>query len=61
MEIGEHIGKYIITEVLHGGMSEVYRVTIDGASIRFVIKRLKTVQIKNPVNYFNGKCVFYVH
>ena len=41
MEIGEHIGKYIITEVLHGGMSEVYRVTIDGASIRFVIKRLK--------------------
>ena len=41
MEVGDHIGKYIITEVLHGGMSEVYRVAIEGASIRFVIKRLK--------------------
>lgn len=41
MEVGDHIGKYIVTEVMHGGMSEVYRVTIDGAPIRFVIKRLK--------------------
>ena len=41
MEIGEYIDKYIITEVMHGGMSEVYRVAIEGAPIRFVLKRLK--------------------
>lgn len=41
MEIGDHIDKYIVTEVMHGGMSEVYRVMIDGAPIRFVLKRLK--------------------
>ena len=41
MEIGEYIDKYIITEVIHGGMSEVYRVAIEGAPIRFVLKRLK--------------------
>ena len=41
MDVGDRIGKYIITEVLHGGMSEVYRAAIEGASIRFVIKRLK--------------------
>lgn len=40
MEIGEYIDKYIITEVMHGGMSEVYRVAIEGAPIRFVLKRL---------------------
>lgn len=38
MEIGEYIDKYIITEVMHGGMSEVYRVAIEGAPIRFVLK-----------------------
>lgn len=41
MIIGEHIGKYIITEPLHGGMSEVYRVALDGSPVRFVLKRLK--------------------
>lgn len=41
MEIGDHIDKYIVTEIMHGGMSEVYRVMIDGAPIRFVLKRLK--------------------
>ncbi len=38
MEIGVHIDKYIVTEIMHGGMSEVYRVMIDGAPIRFVLK-----------------------
>ena len=37
MEIGEYIDKYIITEVMHGGMSEVYRVAIEGAPISFVL------------------------
>ena len=41
MEVGERIDKYVITDIMHGGMSEVYRVAIDGAPIRFVIKRLK--------------------
>lgn len=41
MEIGDHIDNYIITEVMHGGMSEVYRVMIEGNPIRFVLKRLK--------------------
>lgn len=41
MEIGDRIDKYIVTDIMHGGMSEVYRVAIDGAPIRFVLKRLK--------------------
>lgn len=39
MEIGDKIDNYQITEVLSGGMSEVYRV-YDGTS-RYVLKRLK--------------------
>lgn len=39
MEIGEKIDNYQITEVLSGGMSEVYRVS-DGTT-RYVLKRLK--------------------
>lgn len=40
MEIGEHIDNYIITEVMHGGMSDLYRA-VDENSSRVVIKRLK--------------------
>lgn len=39
MEIGEKIDSYVITEVLSGGMSEVYKV-IDGKD-RYVLKYLK--------------------
>lgn len=39
MEIGEKIGKYLIVEVLLGGMSEVYRV-VDGND-RYVLKIIK--------------------
>ena len=39
MEIGDKIDNYQITEVLSGGMSEVYRV-FDGTT-RYVLKRLK--------------------
>lgn len=39
MEIGERIGSYLVTEVMNGGMSEVYRVMIDESPVRFVLKR----------------------
>ena len=39
MEVGEKIGKYLIVEVLLGGMSEVYRV-VDGND-RYVLKIIK--------------------
>jgi len=39
MEIGEHLDNYIITEVMHGGMSDLYRA-VDENSSRVVIKRL---------------------
>lgn len=52
MEIGDHIDKYIVTEVMHGGMSEVYRVMIDGAPIRFVLKRLKEGATEEQLKLF---------
>lgn len=52
MEIGDHIDNYIITEVMHGGMSEVYRVTIEGAPIRFVLKRLKEGATEEQLKLF---------
>lgn len=39
MEVGEKIDSFVITEVLAGGMSEVYRVS-DGLN-RYVLKRIK--------------------
>lgn len=39
MEVGEKIDNYVITEVLAGGMSEVYRV-YDGTD-RYVLKIVK--------------------
>ena len=39
MEVGEKIDNYVITEVLTGGMSEVYRV-FDGTE-RYVLKIVK--------------------
>ena len=39
MEVGEKIDNYVITEVLSGGMSEVYKV-FDGKD-RYVLKYLK--------------------
>lgn len=58
MEIGEYIDKYIITEVMHGGMSEVYRVAIEGAPIRFVLKRLKKMLMMSKGNYSVERCVY---
>lgn len=52
MEIGDHIDNYTVTEVMHGGMSEVYRVAIDGAPIRFVLKRLKDGATEEQLKLF---------
>lgn len=37
--VGERIGTYLVTEVMNGGMSEVYKVIVDNSPVRFVLKR----------------------
>lgn len=50
MEIGEKIGNYVITEVLSGGMSEVYRV-FDGTE-RYVLKMVKKDATEEDIKLF---------
>lgn len=50
MEIGERIDNYAITEVLAGGMSEVYRV-FDGTE-RYVLKIVKEDASKDNIKLF---------
>lgn len=50
MEIGDRIDNYVVTEVLGGGMSEVYRVS-DGSS-RYVLKRIKEDATEDEIKLF---------
>lgn len=50
MEIGEKIDDYVITEVLSGGMSEVYRVS-DGTE-RYVLKIVKEDATEENIKLF---------
>lgn len=52
MEIGERIDNYIVTEIMHGGMSEVYRVIVEGAPERYVLKRLKEGATEDQLKLF---------
>lgn len=50
MEVGEKIDNYVITEVLSGGMSEVYRV-FDGTD-RYVLKIVKEDTTEQNIKLF---------
>lgn len=50
MEVGEKIDNYIVTEVLSGGMSEVYRVS-DGTT-RYVLKRVREDATEEQIKLF---------
>lgn len=50
MEVGEKIDNYVITEVLTGGMSDVYRV-FDGTD-RYVLKIVKENATEEYVKLF---------
>lgn len=50
MEIGEKIDEYVITEVLPGGMSDVYRV-FDGTE-RYVLKMVKKDATEEDIKLF---------
>lgn len=50
MEVGERIDNYVITEILAGGMSEVYRV-FDGTE-RYVLKIVKEDASKDNIKLF---------
>ena len=50
MEVGEKIDNYVITEVLAGGMSEVYRV-FDGKE-RYVLKIVKEDATEDNITLF---------
>ena len=50
MEVGDKIDNFVITEVLAGGMSEVYRV-FDGSE-RYVLKMVKEDATEEDVKLF---------